>query len=142
MRTFLWLVLLGAVVYFMHRRAREYGYPWEDQVVLTHVDAGTRYRGGSEQMIVQGEVRNRTLKAVTAEITCTSLPQGMTLTPKATQSVELQPQEGRPFEIGLTSRRTATGADCEVSSWNAGGGLEEKLVRGVRRQFDRIRHAF
>ncbi len=142
MKIFLSLLLLGVVVYFMYRRAQDYGYPWEEQVVLSSYESNKRYRGGAEELYVHGEVRNRTRKSLTAEIECKILPEGMTLTPKATTAVALGPEEALPFDLGLRSRRNVTGAECRVREWSAGGGLEEKAVRGVRSLFDRLRRHF
>ncbi len=142
MKTLLWLVLLGVVVYFMVRRAQDYGYPWEEQVEITSYEASKRYRAGSEQLYVHGEVRNNTRKSVGAEIECKTLPEGMTLTPKATTSVSLDPEEVLTFEMDLRSRRNVTGAECRVRDWRAGGGVEEKVVRGVRSLYNRLRSSF
>ena len=142
MRMFLLLVFLGAVIYFMVRRAQDYGFPWEDQVVLTSYEASKRYRAGSEQLYVHGEIRNETRKKITAEVECKSLPEGMTLTPKSTASVTLAAEEATQFEMDLRARQNATGAECKISEWHVGGGLEEKVVRGVQSLFNRLSQTF
>ncbi len=142
MKTFVWLLLLGLVVYFMVRRVQDYGYPWEDQVVLVNYDTNKRFRGGSEQFYVFGEVHNRTRKRVSAVIECKSLPAGMTLTPKSTQTLHLHARETSPFDMELRTRRSATGAECRVSDWSAGDGLEATVMRGVQRLFQRVRAMF
>lgn len=142
MKIFLWLLLLGIVIYFMYRRAEDYGYPWEEQVVLTNYETNKRYRAGNDQVYVHGEVRNRTRKSVTAEIECKALPEGMTLTPKSTTSVQLNSEEARPFDMGLRSRREITGAECRVRDWSAGSGLEDQAMRGARKLYQRVRSFF
>ncbi len=142
MKTFIWLVFLGIAVYFMVRRAQDYGYPWEDQVEIASYEANKRYRAGSEQLYVHGQVRNNTRKNVGAEIECKTLPGGMTLTPKNTTSVALAPEEILSFEMDLRSRRESTGAECRVRDWHAEGGIEEKVIQGAQKLFNRIRYAF
>lgn len=142
MKTFLWLVLLGLVVFFMVRRVQDYGYPWQDQVILTNYDTNVRYRGGADQFYVFGEVHNRTRKKVSAVIECKTLPAGMTLTPKSTKTLEMDAEGTVPFDMELRSRRNATGAECKVSDWTAGDGLEARVMRGGQRLFTRIKAFF
>ena len=142
MKMFLWLTLLGIVVYFMVQRVKDYGYPWEDQVVLTNYDTNKRFRGGSEQFYVFGEVHNRTRKKVSAVIECKAVPGGMTLTPKATHAVELDAKETAPFDMGIRTRQNTTGAECKIADWSAGDGLEARVMRGVRGLFDRFRYGW
>ena len=140
MKPFLWLLLLGGIVYVMYSRATVYGLPWNEQVVITNYDAIERYSGG--RLYVNGEVRNRTRKPVRALIECTAVPPGMTITPKASTSVDLQAEEAFPFSMEINSRPNTTGAECKVRDWNAGGGLEEKLIRSAQQTFRRVRGWF
>lgn len=142
MKTAFWVVLLGIVIFFMYMRVRDYGFPWEDQVVLSDYEANKRYRGGGEQLYVFGEVANRTRKPVTAEVECKTLPPGMTLTPKATKMLKLNPNESVAFDMELRSRRNATGAECAIRKWSAGGGLEERVMQGAQRIYQAIRAGF
>jgi len=142
MRTLLLLVFLGGVIYFMVRRAQDYGFPWEDQVSLTSYESNKRYRAGSEQLYVHGQIQNWTRKSITAEIECKSLPEGMTLTPKSTTSIALGAEEALQFEMEIVARQNATGAECKIGTWRVGGGLEEKVVRGAQNLFNRLSHIF
>lgn len=142
MKTVLWLMLLGVIVYFGYRRAHDYGLPWEDQVALVHYENSKRYRGGGEEVYVHGEVENRTRKKMVAEVECKTLPEGMTLTPKGRTSVRLEPLERMPFDVSLTTRREVTGAACKVSSWNIEDGLEAQVIRQAQHVFLRIKRLF
>lgn len=142
MKMFFWLLLLGIVVFFMVRRVQDYGYPWEDQVVLTNYDTNSRFRGGSEQFYVFGEVQNRTRKQVSAVIECKAVPGGMTLTPKATYDVQMDANETVPFDMAIRSRQNATGAECKIGDWTAGDGLEARVMHGARRMIARIKAGF
>jgi hypothetical protein len=66
----------------------------------------------------------------------------MTLTPKSTTSIALPAEEAMQFEMDLRARQNATGAECKISEWHVGGGLEEKVVRGVQSLFNRLSHVF
>lgn len=142
MKTFFWLLLLGLVVFFMVQRVQDYGYPWEDQVELTNYDTNVRFASGSEQFYVYGEVYNRTRKKVSAVVECKSLPAGMTLTPKSTRALALDPRETAPFDMELRTRRNATGAECKIADWSAGDGLEARVMHGVQTVFSRIKALF
>lgn len=139
MKSFVWLLILGVVIYFMYRRVQDFGFPWEDQIVVRGVETMNHHRSGGAQVHVRGEVRNMTRKRVQAEIECKSLPAGMTLSPKASMSVALQPEEVAPFDMMVKANANTTGAECKVSDWTAGNSFEERVIRSVRQLYIRVR---
>lgn len=133
MKTFLWLLLLGVIIYVGYVRSRDYGFPWDEQVEIVHYEHNRRHIQGDQRIYVHGEVRNQTRKPVQAEIECKTLPEGLTLTPKSWTTVTMQAREVVPFHLQIESRMNATGAACKVRSWSVGGGLEERVWGSAKR---------
>lgn len=142
MKTFLWLLLLGLIIFVGYRRAHDYGLPWQEQVALVSYENSKRYRGGGEEIFVHGEIQNHTRKKVVAEVECKTLPEGMTLTPKGRTTVSMEPLERLPFDVSLRTRREVTGAACKVSKWSIEDGLEAQMIRSVRNGIARVRGLF
>lgn len=142
MKTCLWLLGLGLVIFLMYRRAHDYGLPWEQQVVIANYEHGRSFSGDAGTIHVTGEVRNETRKRVQAEIQCKTLPGGMTITPKASTTVDLGPLGNVPFNVSLTSRSGVTGAECKVERWRVEDALDKKLLRSARQFVTRVRHRF
>ncbi len=142
MKTFLWVLILGIVAYFLYRRAQDYGFPWESQVAIANYAYNKRYVSGSEALYVYGDVENRTRKRVQATVECTALPEGITITSKTWTDVAMQPLERVPFNLSMNSKREMTGAECRVRKWDIEGGLEDRVSTAVRRLYRRITSLF
>lgn len=137
MKTFLLVLLLGVIAYLGYRRANDYGWPWEAQVVITRADHSMRGRNSNE-VFIDGELKNRTRTTVTALVECKVLPGGTTLSPKAATTVELPPSATVEFRASTRTNKKATGLECKVAEWQTGRGLEDRWLGKAKSFFRRF----
>lgn len=137
MKTFGLVLLLGVILFLGYRRAETYGWPWQSQVEIVRADHSMRGRN-STTVYVDGEVRNRTKVAGTAEIECAILPGTATIAPKTVVTVELGPEAVAAFQASTNVRTKATGLRCKISDWNTGEAQESQWWDGVKNFFGRF----
>ncbi|NNF03655.1 MAG: hypothetical protein HKN17_04230 [Rhodothermales bacterium] len=87
---------------------------------------------------VNGEVRNRTKVAGTAEVECAILPGTATIAPKTTSRVEVGPETIVAFEASTNVRMKPTGLKCKITDWNTGEAQESQWWRGVKDFFGKF----